>query len=54
MALRKKLRKTPPRIERGYQPRLPHTSWKLAPAEAAGSVGAGVASASEFWSRLGL
>lgn len=49
----KKLRKTEPRPERGYQPRLPHSSWRLARATP-GAAEAGAPTASEFWSRLGL
>ncbi len=52
MALKKRFRPRPAQTPRGYQSRLPHPSWRLAPAE--GSAVAGVATANEFWSRLGL
>ena len=42
----------PSRSPRGYQSPLPHSSWRLAPADAGAPVI--VSTASEFWSRLGL
>jgi hypothetical protein len=41
------------RRARGHVPPLPHSSWRLAPA-GADIVDIPIASASEFWSRLGL
>ncbi len=57
MALKKRFRPrtAPPRTPqspRGYQSRLPHPSWRLAPADAGGL--ATIATAQDFWSRLGL
>jgi hypothetical protein len=51
MALKKQSRNRQDRKARALVPPLPHSSWRLAPADAAVTP---VASASEFWSRLGL
>ncbi len=55
MALKKKSKRTPIRPRPGYLPRLPHPSWRLAALGGSeGGVPISLASASEFWSRLGL
>jgi hypothetical protein len=55
MAFRKKTRRyTQALAPRGYVPRLPHSSWKLAPAGADELIVGGPVNATEFWTRLGL
>lgn len=54
MALKKKTsRNRQDRKGRGLLTPLPHSSWRLAPATP-GIADTPIASASEFWSRLGL
>jgi hypothetical protein len=55
MALKKRLASNP-LIKRGYVPPLPHPSWRVV-ATANGGDGAAmarIASAKDFWDRLGL
>jgi hypothetical protein len=55
MALRKTSpRYIPTRVPRGHVPRLPHSSWRLAPAGADELITGGGVNATEFWTRLGL
>ena len=56
MAIRRRPRssRTPIPAPRGHVPRLPHSSWRLAPAGLTTDCGKSLTSASEFWARLGL
>jgi len=53
MALKKTIRQRRPRANRGPGAPLPHPSWRLTPAYDP-AVQVPIASAGEFWSRLGL
>lgn len=55
MALRKRPIVTQPTPGRGHVPRLPHPSWRvIAAARSDGSATARIATAADFWERLGL
>lgn len=55
MAMRKKSRPSATASDRrAYVPPLPHSSWRLATAGLAAGSAAPLASASEFWDKLGL
>lgn len=53
MARRTSIVRANPRPTRGHVPRLPHPSWRRAVAGDAPPTG-GIASAQDFWERLGL
>jgi hypothetical protein len=54
MALKKSFLNRRPQLPRGYVPRLPHSSWRVAPLGFDDSATTRVTSASDFWDRLDL